>query len=211
MNRASGFTLVELLLVAALLGLIAVIAAPRIPNTDREEKARAESFLLETFRTARQEALRSQATCGVRVDTGARRISFYRYDGAKPMAERKVVDDGADTTCLLHPVTRLPLNQAWGSGTDYPGLALAYRDSGFRGKSASGVVRKGDVQFDSRGLPWVFDGRHDPVPLVLPSSDAAPLLEYTVGALTGGLTVCPFTGGVALKRDDKDATDLCTL
>ncbi|MDP2751423.1 MAG: type II secretion system protein, partial [Rhodocyclaceae bacterium] len=80
MNRLSGFTLIELVLVAALIGLIAMIAVPSVPSADIEQRARAESFLLETFRTARQEAMRTGATCGVTIDISNQRVLVHRYD-----------------------------------------------------------------------------------------------------------------------------------
>lgn len=211
MNQASGFTLLEVLLVVFLIGLIAVIAAPQTPSTDKEQRANAESFLLETFRTARQEAQRSSATCGVNIDSNAKKVRYYRYDPALAMAARKVYADNATTdfTCLQHPVTRLPLDQTYGSGSDYPRLALTYNL--FRGVAGNGTTfRTGDIQFDSQGRPWVFNGANDPVPLTVPDPTTQSPVVYTLGALTGGLIVCQFTGRVLLKSDP-NAANPCTL
>lgn len=210
MNRVSGFTLIELMLVAALIGLIAMIATPAVSSTDFEQRARAESLLLEVFRTARQEALRSEAICGVWIDINAHQIVPYRYDPKiSELSKRRITQDETDTACLIHPVTRAPFVQSYGNGTDYPRLALTWDDTGFQGRLTGEDLRKGNVQFDTQGMPWVFDGTNTPVPLTLPTTKDGQGLKVDVGEMTGGrLMICPFTGRVLFKSNP-NANDVC--
>lgn len=213
--RYQGFTLIELLLVLFLIGLIAKVTSPTFSSADGMELEKAESFLLEAFRFARLEAMRTGQTCGVNIDTSTKRLRLYRYDVSQPtMAGRKYytvnTSDSTKNACLMHPVTKAAFDQSYGPGTDYARLSLA--SASFRGVSGldATVFRTGDVQFDPSGLPFVFNGANEPVPLTTPSPTTASPVVFSVGSIPArGLTICPFIGTVVIKKPNKDAADPC--
>ncbi|MEJ5358241.1 MAG: GspH/FimT family protein [Desulfobacterales bacterium] len=72
MGRApAGYTLLELIVVVALMGVVLLAALPRFEGFLAEEGRKTERFLLAALRTAREEAQRTQRTRIVHFDLEA--------------------------------------------------------------------------------------------------------------------------------------------
>jgi len=88
MARAPGYTLVELMLVVAVLGALALVAVPSsAPGADQRLDAAAQE-VIDALRYARVEAMRTGTYHGVDfsvdVASGERRVRVFRTDTAVP-------------------------------------------------------------------------------------------------------------------------------
>lgn len=136
-RRSSGLSLVELLIVCAVLAIAAAVALPSVqPAAEFRADAAAEQ-IVQAVRFARQEAMRSGALRMVGCDQTANQLSVYVPD-----------TNGAPVTMLQDPLRK----------TDYvvvPGRAIA--GSGFSLTSCNFVFADGSsasmLAFDAGGNP----------------------------------------------------------
>lgn len=95
---ATGYSLLEVLVVVSLLGLLAIVVIPNMAATDEKRLELAVSEVVSAIRYARSQALRGKDDFGVEVDVSMQRIRLYWVDdsGATPVR----------TFDVLHPVDK---------------------------------------------------------------------------------------------------------
>lgn len=80
-NSAAGFTLIEVAMVALVIGLAAAIALPTGTNTDVARVEAAAAEVAAAVRYARDESMRTDTSYGVRHRTDTNRVRLFRLDG----------------------------------------------------------------------------------------------------------------------------------
>jgi prepilin-type N-terminal cleavage/methylation domain-containing protein len=130
-RKAGGFTMIEMAIVAVLIGVIATLAVPLFTRTLPRLKCHAEARnLLSAVRAARSRAISENAQYGVYFDTGARTyILFkdivnqtqYRYNiGDSIVAGPVVLDPNVtytSTTFTNNSIVMMPTGAASQTGT----------------------------------------------------------------------------------------------
>ncbi|MDJ0739694.1 MAG: GspH/FimT family pseudopilin [Gammaproteobacteria bacterium] len=154
MHAQRGISLVELSLVVAILGVIAVIVLPNYAATGEQQLELASHRVADALRFARSEAIRSGALRGVLVDTAddqalGRDITVFEPDLA-------TAPFGL-STLLRDPLSRQPYD-AWLGGSvggGIVGFADGVKPFAFDGVSGN----QSYVFFDADGFPrWVDNG-----------------------------------------------------
>lgn len=139
-----GYTLVELVIVIAILGLIAAIAVPATSsNSDKSLDLAAQEFAA-AMRFARTESMRTGKPYGFRQQSGAKRIRVFR------------LDQGTSPATLIYDVYHPIDKQLYDYDLDLESLAAAdllTRSPDFRGTCNV----NGNVYFDANGTAWCAD------------------------------------------------------
>ena len=81
MNPQHGFSLMELAVVVAILGIVAAVAMPNLAATDVQIVELAAAGVADAIRFARSEAIRSGTPHGVNTDAAGNRIRVYSLPG----------------------------------------------------------------------------------------------------------------------------------
>ena len=123
-KRSRGFTLAELLAVLSVLAIAALVVQPAIESSQPYAAEQAAAEWQIAIETARDEALRRNADCGVEVDAAAGTLRVFRSDPST-----------ATTTPIydvLNPLTKTPyaLDLARVSGATDLGVTLTLTWSG---------------------------------------------------------------------------------
>jgi type II secretion system protein H len=176
--RSHGVTLVELLVVIAVLGIVAVVAIPDLFSSSNPQTLDlAAEEIANTIRFARSEAIRLDSPRGFQQQTSAKRIRVFRpetvtspwalhFDVYNPVSKQLY-----DIQLNNHPfATADTLN----STTDFQGTCN----------------QTGDIYFDSNGTPWCTDPETTP----LKQLDITLTLDthsrvVTLHGITGRVTV----------------------
>ncbi len=96
-TRHNGYTLVEMLIVVALLAMIAAIAVPSVTPAEHQRLGLAASAVADAFRFAREESRRTGVVHGVTADLSNNQIRVFRLDEG-PNPNDKVFD-------VRHPIS----------------------------------------------------------------------------------------------------------
>lgn len=174
-NRTHGFTLIELAMVALLLGLIAAIALPTGPNADVAMIDSAAYEVAAAVRYARDESIRTGVSHGVRQQSGANRFRVFRIDGT-----------GTVIFDVYHPVSK----QLWDIGfntSPYFRNVVIERTNDWRATCNI----NGNIAFRSEGTPICTD----PDTTLLEKG----LLTLKMGSMRREINVDGFTGRVWLS------------
>ena len=178
MFRHHGYTLVELTLVSALLGIIAMMVIPNLSSTDPSRLDIAALEIADAMRYARSEAIRVGIPRGFRHQFGHKRIRVMRPDmGTTPAT---LIYD------IYHPISKKLYDTDL---DDEPFVAVdtVNEVTTFRGT----CNQPGDVYFDANGTPWCVDP-----PTVLLDQFDVPM---TLGSHTRVVTLHGFTGRVTIQ------------
>ena len=139
-SRSHGVTLVELLVVVAIIGVVAVAATPFLSSADPHKLDLAAEEFASAMRFARSEAMRTGEPRGFRQQSAAKRIRVFRPDtGTAPWTLNYDV---------YHPVGK----QLYDVDLDTHPFAVAdsvSRTPAFMG----GCNQTGNVYFDANGIP----------------------------------------------------------
>jgi prepilin-type N-terminal cleavage/methylation domain-containing protein len=182
-SRRNAYTLIELIMVVALLGIAAAILGPQLINLGRLEASSAVRRLVADITFAQSEALAAQSF---------RRIHFF--------------DDGRGY-CLLN-ITESDFNQPYDSNTadyvaDPSGLVrgLGHYIVDYSNDDRFGSVNVSELELDDGGRSLTFDSLGGTV-----ESPGTPAGEARI-VVTGEeaeyeVTVAPVTGKVSVLRID---------
>lgn len=141
-----GFTLLEIVIVVALLALIAAVARPDASAFSAERLDAAASEVVDALRYARVEAMRTEIPHGVRLSNlPVARVRVFRYDPSSPTP--------AEQYDVIHPIDRQLYDVIFGNATTTASVAV---------QSAlfySGTTAFPDaVVFDALGAPVLYAG-----------------------------------------------------
>lgn len=178
LTTVAGFTLVEFLIVAAILATFAALAVPALTAADPERADLAAAQLVQALRFARSEANRTGKHHGVRVDSAAERVQVFRLDSTSPVTRNFAV---------YHPVTRKQFLVDYAANRRTANVGVAAVTLNF----ASTCSEARDVVFDARGTPRCSD----PVNVELTSAT----IDLAGPRVTRRVVVSGVTGRVALQ------------
>jgi prepilin-type N-terminal cleavage/methylation domain-containing protein len=176
-ERSSGFTLLEILIVAAILGIVALVAVPSLMSgADGEARLElAAGEIASAIRFARSEAMRTGTVHGAEVVPATDTVRVFRLDGA-----------GTRVFDIRHPVDKKLYHIPLGTGPFTSGVDVAVSDFRFGGSATPHEV----VGFVPSGAP-VDDQNLDPM-------DSGQV-QLTAGAETRTVAVAPVTGRVTVQ------------
>ena len=144
MTKQFGFTLVELSVVVAILGIIAIAAIPSLSAPDSYKLDLAAEEVADAIRFARSEAVRTGKTHGVQITP----TNLYQ------LRVHKVNTSGSSAVSLgyaTHPVTKKSYTSDLVAGPLTSGVQFTNSSSPF---SYSPVFNNNFVLFDDNGSPF---------------------------------------------------------
>ena len=97
-----GYTLIEVLVVVAVLSVAAMVAVPSFSSSDARYLDIAATEFADTLRFARSEAIRTGLAHGVNLDNSDTRFRVYRYNGTVDYS-------------VYHPIDRQPFQIDFGT------------------------------------------------------------------------------------------------
>jgi prepilin-type N-terminal cleavage/methylation domain-containing protein len=177
-ERHNGFTLLEIMIVAAILGIVALAAVPSFVSTsDGEAKLDlAAAEVASAIRFARGETMRTGTVHGAKVTVSNDKVRVFRLDGGSS----RVFD-------VRHPVDKKLYDVRLSTGTFTSGVDVAVSDFRFGGSATPHEA----VGFDASGAPV----RDQDVSAIMDSGQ----VQLTAGAESRTVTVAPVTGRVTIQ------------
>ena len=139
LSAQQGRTLLEMLIVVAIIGIAAAVAVPSTSPTHQHRLGLAGSQVADAFRFAREEARRTGVVHGVSTDVSNNNVRVFRLDEG-PNPNLKVYD-------VRHPVTK-QLYAVQIGASPYAGVGL---DS-YGGQMVGTCNDPGNIAFDSNGV-----------------------------------------------------------
>ncbi len=145
-RKECGYSLVELLLVVAMLALIAAVATPGISADDQVKLERAATEVAAALRFARSEALRTGTGHGLTISHVTQKVTVRKYDlTTTPIS-------ALDT--LMHPVSKQPYDFNVNTGAATAGVTIDNSSDIFEYEV---VGRRRSLIFDASGTPvWIM-------------------------------------------------------
>ena len=171
-GRPSGFTLVELMIVVAILGIVALLAAPVLADAGRSRTVEAARLTAAAVQYAQTRAILTRRTHYLKLDDAGRLAVVADDDDATAQVP---VPDPVGGGPLLVPLGRRP----------FEGVGVARFDTGHAERPMLG--------FDARGLPLACRPG-DPADRVALPGDA--VLRLAHGGRTIDVSVDADTGQV---------------
>lgn len=187
MNQQRGLQLIELLIVVAILGMVALVAMPHLAATDPARLDLAALEVADALRFARAEALRTAQPHGVLIDHDASQATYkdlavYRVDtAASPFGIAAL---------SYHPVDKQAYDRAVGGAAQGSGLRLDSASAPFAFVSVTG--RQQHIHFNAHGAPVLYQSG---TPQRL--QDGAVILDN--GQEQRTVSVAPATGRVTVQ------------
>jgi Tfp pilus assembly protein FimT len=169
---ARGFTVMEVTVAFAIVGLIAVFATPRIINAMREYRvSMGVRQITDLIQRAKAQAVSENRTITLRVDTANNRAGIVTLDAS-----------GAEVGVQYIPLPQ-GVRFVQPSGTVPPPMTGAPTGASVSFPAKSGTTNIYEQPFNSRGFPAVADGTINAVYLGSYGSAFAALTFNSVGGI----------------------------
>jgi len=180
--RSHGVTLVEVLVVVAILGVVAVVAIPDLRSGGDGKLDLAAQEVAQAIRFARSESIRTGEVHGIQISENTQRTVVYKADMAtSPIGMASI---------LYHPVSKQPFDFDLDSHPLAKGVKITNSQSPFL--YATGRLK--NLLFTATGIPyWIVNSTGSTYPLV----DGTIELGYGNGSRT--VAVAPITGRVTVQ------------
>ncbi len=173
-----GYTLLEMVIVVAIIGLVAALTVPSAAPANQRKLDLAGSEVADAFRFAREEARRTGVMHGVATDMPNDLLRVFRLDEG-PDPNLKVFD-------VYHPVTK-QLYAIQISGPPYSGVTLSGND----GLMVGTCNDPGNYAFDSDGVVRCVE----PTATRIKNAE----VELTAGQLTQSVEIDSYTGRLSIR------------
>lgn len=177
-SRQDGRTLLEMLIVVAIIGLVAATAVSSSSSTHLHRLMLAGSEVADAFRFAREEARRTGIVHGVSTDVPNNLIRVFRLDQG-PNPNLKVYDVYQPITKQLYAVNI--------DGTPYAGVVL----NGYGGQMVGSCSDPGNIAFDAGGVVRCVQ------PIATRINNAS--VELTAGQLVRTVVIDSYSGRVTVQ------------
>lgn len=174
----AGYTILEMMIVVALLALIAAIAAPSVTPAERQKLDLATSSVADALRFAREEARRTGVVHGVSADVLNDRLRVFRLDEI-PNPNDKVFD-------VYQPVSK-HLYTIQLDSSPYGGVVVG----AVGGQMLGACSDPGSIAFDPGGVVRCVE------PVATRIRDAS--IELALGGLRSTVTVDEYAGRVSVQ------------
>jgi type II secretory pathway pseudopilin PulG len=176
--RQGAYTLLELIIIVALLAIIAAVAVPSVMPAQHHKLAAATAAVAEAIRFAREESRHTGAVHGVSIDPANNRVRVFRLDEA-PNPNVKLFDIYQPVSKQLYAVEiALP---------PYRGVTL----NALGGQMQGTCNDPGNLAFDSLGVVRCVE------PLTTRIRNAS--VELTIDGLTLSVDIDDYTGRVSVQ------------
>ena len=183
MRKQIGISLLELTVVVAILGIIALVVVPEVSSTDPYKLDLAAEQVAQAIRFARSEAMRTGKHHGVTISQVTQEITVKQWDiTTNPVSTKSIPYDPLRKQTFNFDVSELTLA---------PGVHISNSSDIFL---YDGVGRRRSLIFDPLGLPvWIIG-----------SDDSIYRLEEGIVQLSAGqgqrsISVAPITGRVTIQ------------
>ena len=178
MNRQSGFSFLEIMIVVIIMGIVATATMPNFSVTDPLKLDVAAQEVVDAIRYARNQALLTGSPRGFEQQSGTKLIRVFRADMAS--SPPTLVYD------QYHPVTKKPYT------IELDNHSFASTDSLGRVTSFRGACNQtGQIYFDGNGIPWCAD----PETVLLEQFD----LTLSLGEFSRVVTLHGYIGRVTVQ------------
>ena len=183
MRKQTGLSLLELTIVIAILGVIALVVIPDISSTDPYKLELAAEQIAQAIRFARSEAMRTGEHHGVTINQVTQQITVIKWDLTTDPVTLKSIP--------YHPLTKQGFEFELSGLSLAPGVVISNSDDIFL---YTGIGRRRSLIFDPQGVPvWVVG-----------TDDSSYLLQEGVVQLSTGqaqrkIAVAPVTGRVTIQ------------
>lgn len=182
-RRKQGYTLLELIIVVAILGLIAAVAVPGLsPGSDEKLRLAAEE-VASAIRFARSEARRTGEGHGLTVSQVTQKVTVKKYDlTTAPISALYT---------LTHPIDKQPYDFNVNTKLSTRGVTISNSQDVF---NYTGLGGRRSLIFDANGTPkWIVGS--GPTTYLL--SDGR--IELSYGSRQRIVSVAPITGRVTVR------------
>ena len=143
-RSVGGFSLAEILIVVAILGIIAAVVVPSLSSTDPKKLELATSEVAQTLRFARSEAMRLGKPMGLSLQSTEQRIRVFSVDTS--------TNPWTPVYDVYHPLSKqlydIQLAELANAAVDTVMIDASYTSS---------CNIAGNVYFDRYGTPWCTD------------------------------------------------------